>query len=287
MTRASDAEAPPAQANCARTLLCVDDEPDVLRSLVRLFLDDEYQIEMATSGEEALALLDEIGAQVVLSDYRMPGMNGAELLGQVRARHPDAVRIMFSGYAEASVIVESVNEGAVYKFVPKPWDDSDLRVTVKRAFELHETQRKVRELAEELKRKNRKLEETNQELELRVRERTRDLLMHNEALRLAHEMVNELPCSMVGIDAQGTAIFANQHATDVSLQERKALLGSSYQEALPEQLRVMVRAALQTCETQRSGDLSGTVCYPLPNGRGVVLVGPWRRADAARESDHD
>ena len=117
-------------------LLCVDDERNVLRALERIFMDEEYEILTASSGEEGLAFLAENpDIQVVISDYRMPGMNGVEFLRQVCEKHPDTVRIVLSGYADTTAVVSAINEGQIYKFVSKPWSDEELRQTVAKAVE--------------------------------------------------------------------------------------------------------------------------------------------------------
>ena len=113
-------------------ILCVDDERNVLRALERIFLDDDYEIVTAGSGEEGLEIMTESGDcfQVVISDYRMPVMNGVEFLKAVYERWPDSVRIVLSGYADAGAIVAAINEGHIYKFIPKPWNDEELRETI-------------------------------------------------------------------------------------------------------------------------------------------------------------
>ncbi|NOX75472.1 MAG: EAL domain-containing protein [Gammaproteobacteria bacterium] len=117
-----------------RTLLLVDDEPNVLRSLKRLLHPDGFRILSATSGAEGLMLLDKHNVSVIISDQRMPYMTGVEFLSQVRQRWPDTVRIVLSAYADFSAVTSAINEGAVYKFFTKPWDDELMRTNVREAF---------------------------------------------------------------------------------------------------------------------------------------------------------
>jgi DNA-binding NtrC family response regulator len=137
-------------------LLCVDDERNVLRALERIFMDDEYEILTAASGEEGLALFaGNPDIQVVISDYRMPGMNGVEFLRQIYEKYPDTVRIVLSGYADTSSVVSAINEGQIYKFVSKPWSDEELRQTVAKAvesFALNKQNKDLEKEVEELKR---------------------------------------------------------------------------------------------------------------------------------------
>ena len=120
-------------------ILFVDDEPSVLRAMRRIFRQENYQLFTAESASAALDLLDkENDVQVVISDHRMPGMTGAELLQQVKKKHPHTIRIMLTGYADVDAVMGAVNEGAVYKFITKPWNDDDLRLTVSLALEQYD-----------------------------------------------------------------------------------------------------------------------------------------------------
>ena len=111
-------------------ILCIDDEQNVLRSLTRLFLDDPYEILTATSGAEAIAILRREPVAVVISDYRMPGMNGVELLSRVRDLSPDAVRVLLTGSADLPIAIEAIHRGEVFRFHVKPWVDEEIVRTV-------------------------------------------------------------------------------------------------------------------------------------------------------------
>jgi len=140
------------------TLLFVDDEVGVLRALRRIFLDENYQILTAANAAEALEILGKQKVQLVVSDHRMPGVTGAQLLKEIKERWPETIRIMLTGYADVQSIMGAVNEGAVYKFITKPWNDEDLRLTISLAlqqFSLLQENRKLKEVtrqqAEKLK----------------------------------------------------------------------------------------------------------------------------------------
>ena len=133
------------------TLLFVDDEEGVLHALRRIFMDENYTILTAISAEKALQIMEERPVvHLLISDHRMPGMTGAELLKAVRERWPETIRIMLTGYADVNSIMGAVKEGAVYKFITKPWNDEDLRLTVALALQqyvlMHEN-RHLKELA--------------------------------------------------------------------------------------------------------------------------------------------
>ena len=121
-----------------RRLLLVDDDAGVLQSLKRVFRREGYGILTANSGEEALAVLGQHNVQVVVSDQRMGGMSGAEMLARVAEIYPETIRIMLTGYTELQSVIDAVNRGAIYKFLTKPWDDRALREHVRDAFVQYE-----------------------------------------------------------------------------------------------------------------------------------------------------
>ena len=138
------------------TLLFVDDEEGVLSALRRIFIDENYTILTASSAEKALNIFEQQPVHLLISDHRMPGMTGAELLKTVRERWPETIRIMLTGYADVNSIMGAVKEGAVYKFITKPWNDEDLRLTVALALQqyvlMHEN-RHLKELASQQQQK--------------------------------------------------------------------------------------------------------------------------------------
>ncbi|NMO23145.1 response regulator [Pyxidicoccus fallax] len=107
-------------------LLVVDDEPQVAHALRRLFRREGFDVQVAFSGAEALERLKEFSPDIVLTDFRMPGMTGSELLQRVKRSHPLALRLIISGYADFKSVVASVNEGEICRFISKPWDDAEL-----------------------------------------------------------------------------------------------------------------------------------------------------------------
>jgi DNA-binding NtrC family response regulator len=126
-------------------ILIVDDEPANLRTLARLFRED-YEVLTAASGDEALALLGQHDVALLITDQRMPGMTGIELLKKTVALRPRMVRIILTGYTDVDALVEAINCGQVYRYVAKPWNNEDLRLTVKRALEHFETLKQRQEL---------------------------------------------------------------------------------------------------------------------------------------------
>jgi len=130
-------------------VLLVDDEPNVLSALRRIFRRENYHIEVAMSGEEALQILAKNDFQLMISDFKMPHMDGSELLKRVKSLYPEIIRIMLTGYADTDAVMGAINEGAVYKFILKPWNDDDLRVTVGLALEQYDLLKKNKKLQNE------------------------------------------------------------------------------------------------------------------------------------------
>src|SRR5919206_4696703 len=126
-------------------MMIVDDEPANLRLLERLFRRD-YQVLTAASGAEALKLLEQHDVALLITDQRMPGMTGIELLKRTAEFRPHMVRIVLTGYTDVGALVEAINCGHVYRYVTKPWDNDDLRLTVERALQHYETNKARHEL---------------------------------------------------------------------------------------------------------------------------------------------
>ncbi len=119
------------------TILFVDDEKPILSSLAFSF-EDDYDVLTAQSAEEALNIIKTRRIAVIVSDHRMPGMQGAELLSKVKEISPMTMRILLTGYADIDAIMASINSGSVFRFVNKPWDIEKLRATVKLACSIYE-----------------------------------------------------------------------------------------------------------------------------------------------------
>jgi len=124
----------PAPEEGGRTLLLVDDEPGILSALCRMLHYEGYRILTANNAAEGLELLALEDINVVISDQRMPGLSGTEFLARVKSMHPDCLRIILSGQADMDSVLDAINDGAVYKFFTKPWDDAQLRERIREAF---------------------------------------------------------------------------------------------------------------------------------------------------------
>jgi response regulator RpfG family c-di-GMP phosphodiesterase len=118
-------------------ILVVDDEPEILFSL-RGLLRRDFEVHAAQSGAEALRILEQHPVHVILTDQRMPEMTGVELLSRARGVYPEAVRIVFTGYADIKSVVDAINKGRIYRYLTKPWDPDELINVLRQACEQHD-----------------------------------------------------------------------------------------------------------------------------------------------------
>ncbi|MCR9093270.1 MAG: sigma-54 dependent transcriptional regulator [bacterium] len=152
---------PNADEEKAFGILIVDDEEAILESL-ELTLGLEYRVFTATSAEAGLEILDR-GEDIalVISDQVMPGMSGVEFLEKVIERNPRAVRMMLTGYADMPSLIAAINEGRIWRYIPKPWEPDDLRIAVKRGLEVYELSNENAQLADALAEANERLRAEN------------------------------------------------------------------------------------------------------------------------------
>jgi len=164
-----------AQETEKGSLLFVDDERNILASLRRLFRSEGYKIHLANSGAEGLELLKKERVDLVISDMRMPEMNGAEFLSRVAEKWPGITRMLLTGYSDMGSTIDAINKGNVYKYICKPWEDSDLKQNVKLALELRQIEQERDRLLVLTREQNEELESFNTNLENLVEKRTAEL----------------------------------------------------------------------------------------------------------------
>lgn len=180
---ATPAAAAVADAFAAPAVLCVDDEPNILSAMRRLLRGSGCRVLTAHGGDEALQLLEREPVQLVISDMRMPGMDGAELLSRVRARWPEITRVLLTGYADIGSTISAINRGEIWRYVSKPWDDEALKRLVQEVFEQQSMRREVARLQALTQAQNAELKSLNATLEQRVVDRTAELAQANDRLR--------------------------------------------------------------------------------------------------------
>lgn len=168
-------------------ILCVDDEPNILSSLRRLFRNKGYKVLTASGGSEGLAVLESETVDLVISDMRMPVMDGAVFLEHVRTRWPDTIRLLLTGYADVQSIIDAINRGEIYRYITKPWDDNDIVLVVRQALERKALESEKKRLEELTHRQNEELKTLNANLEAKVEERTAALKQAHDSLIHANE----------------------------------------------------------------------------------------------------
>jgi len=194
-----------------KTLLLVDDDPNILKALKRLLRRESYTIRQANGGAEALQLLEENPVNVIISDHRMPIMTGVEFLAQVKEKYPDITRIVLSGYSDIDTITEAINEGNIYKFIAKPWDDEQIKTTVKEAFEQNYLRLENSRLAEELTTANTLLLKKNE-----------------ETAGFLEQVVNHNTDGIIIIDDSKKIIFSNPSALTLLLDHYLVFPGDEF-----------------------------------------------------------
>jgi response regulator RpfG family c-di-GMP phosphodiesterase len=171
------------EANIPNRILFVDDEENVLRSLKRLFMSEDYTVLTALSGPDGLAVLKEVEVPVIVSDQRMPIMTGAEFLEKSRELSPDSVRIILTGYADVEAAIGAINRGGAYRYVSKPWNDNELLLVIKDAFDKYRLVKENKYLTELTIQQNGELKKWSTELEFYVQQHTIELTNQNKELK--------------------------------------------------------------------------------------------------------
>jgi two-component system NtrC family sensor kinase len=186
-------------------VLCVDDETAILKSRRRVFLDEAWETLLAPGGEEGLHLVVSHEVDLVLADFRMPGMDGVEFLKRVRALRPECLRVVLSGYADINLIVAALNDGEIYKFLSKPWNDDDLRHQVRNFLDHQRLDRENRRL-------NAELVELNLRLSQKVEASSRSAERMARTVEFARFALEAVPVALIGVDGRGEIIVANAEA---------------------------------------------------------------------------
>jgi response regulator RpfG family c-di-GMP phosphodiesterase len=174
------------------TVLLVDDEENILKALQRLLMDEDFAIETATSGEaglEKLRTLANVG--LIVSDQRMPGMNGAEFLCRSQEIAPLALRILLTGYSDITATIDAINKGGAYRYLSKPWNDDELTQTIRDAVRQYTLIAENRRLSDIIVKQNDELQEWNNNLKERVLQQTTAIRKKSEEVQAALVHVRE------------------------------------------------------------------------------------------------
>jgi CheY-like chemotaxis protein len=228
------------------TLLLVDGEYDVLTALRRALQREGYRILAATSGEQALALMAANKVDVILAAQRMTPMSGVELLRRVRTLRPQAVRMVLSGPSEFQSMADAINEGAIYRFLAKPWKDEQLVGQIREAFAHKAMLDQNRRLQKELSAANAAMSSANAILHTLLSEQQARGDRGEATLAVAREVLQFLPLPIIGIDVEDQIVMVN--AATEELVGAMPLLGLDAYEALPGVL-------MDACDANRQDEI--------------------------------
>lgn len=259
----------------SRTLLLVDDEANILSALKRLLRRDGYDILTAMSAEQGLEMLASHRVDVIISDQRMPGMSGVEFLRRVKTLHPKTVRLVLSGYTDLQAVTDAINEGAIYKFLTKPWDDDILRANIKEAFRNKEMADENRSLHTGLELANSQVTMVNEQLQKLLANKDLQVKRGESLLDIAQEVLQQLPWPIIGIDDEHAIALANAVA-DVICGNGEPLLGQNMYASLPAPLLAALGASM-VAETDINIKgiryrLRGSIMGEHSRPRGALLV---------------
>ncbi len=216
------------------TVLFVDDEVNILKALQRLLRTERMNVLCASRGEEALELLQKHPVQVVVSDQRMPEMTGVDFLSRVRERSPDIVRMMLTGYTEMDIAVDAINQGEIYRLITKPWNDDELRATIRQAFDHADLKAEIKRLNLVTREQNFKLQDMNRNLEGSVRERTKQLAAKHKELRDAY--VQTIGALANAVDAKDA--YTRGHSERVGVYASKVAREMGYKKEFIERVYI-------------------------------------------------
>jgi PAS domain S-box-containing protein len=190
------------------TVLFVDDEPDILSSLNRFLRREPYRKLFAESGSRALDLIDQHDVSLIVSDLRMPVMNGLELISEVKKRKPQVLRMILSGSQDFELIINSINMGEVFRFVPKPVEPEEFRKILDDAIDYYCLKADREELFGELSRKNAELTKANEALQAM----TLDLRRSEEQFRSMTDAAHD---AVFMVNREGTIVYRNNAAESI------------------------------------------------------------------------
>ncbi len=182
-------------------ILFVDDEKEILSSIRRQLRKEMYNIVTCNSGQEALDLLEKEEIPIIVSDERMPDMNGLKLMKRVKKLYPDSIRIILSGYADSQTVIEAINQGEIYRFIPKPWKQEELTLSIEGAIEKWK-------IVQHNKTFMKQIVDENKRLKMRLSYR-------ESKLNLSQDVLNDIPSALIVVGRDDVIEVYNQKAHEV------------------------------------------------------------------------
>ena len=285
------------------SVLFVDDEENILKALQRLTMDESFETEIANSGEAGLQKLTELSnVALIVSDQRMPGMNGAEFLQQSQQLVPDAIRILLTGYSDITAAADAINKGGASRYLNKPWNDDDLLQTLRGAVETWQLAQENRRLQAVVQAQNEELKQWTENLKNRVLQQTTAIRKKaddlNEALTQLKQNYNGIINAFSSlVEMQGQR--SRQHAHNVAELATAAARESGL---MPEEIETIRIAALlhdigeiglpervlvQNPEYMPSDDLQAYCQHPVRGQMAIDGIPDLRQAGVLIRHHHE
>ncbi len=249
-------------------VLIVDDEEKILSALKRTLIDESYDLLLADGGKKGVEIIDSDDISVVIADLNMPEMDGVEFLKVVMQKQPDAVRIVLSGYDDSDSFMSAINEGNIWHYIAKPWQDEDLKLNIRNAVKIYENTIERKSLLAELEEKNEKLSNMNETLELMVKERTWELKERTNILNMLLEdedisVILEKSCNVISKVLKIKSVFIFVPFWDSIFHSEKS------EKRSPDYFKEGIKKAMQKKETVKESE---ALYLPLLRGESMLGV---------------
>lgn len=193
-------------------ILLIDDENNILKSLQRMLRSEPYAIKSVNTPLEAIELVKNEFFDVIISDYRMPEMNGKEMFYKINKIQPEGVKIILSGYSDINIITEALNKEYIDKYILKPWNDENLKLEIQKSINHSKLKTINKQLHIKILEQNQKLKDINEDLEKLVLEKTKKFTIQNHALKTSHNTISAIAVPIVAVDTDFMVIMTNKLA---------------------------------------------------------------------------
>ena len=210
-----------AKSDVIGTILFVDDEENILTSLRRLMRKHPIACLFASSAQEGLDLLEKQAIDVIISDMRMPNMDGAEFLAKCKKKWPSTIRILLTGHSDMTATIKALNKGGIYRYLNKPWDDDEIVDTIMHGLQITRLEKEKIELQQLTLQQNAQLSKFNEELELRVTARTQEITQTADMLDLVYQQLKDSYGTFVKLFS---SVIASRKCLDKTQAKRVAEL---------------------------------------------------------------
>ena len=241
-------------------ILCVANDIAILNSIIKVFIDSDYEIITAQSGKEGLDILNNnvsIPAQIVIADYKMPEMDGVEFLQKVSEIFPNTIRIALSEYTDTNVVVQAVNSGRIYKVISIPWNDDTFKIEILNAVERYFLYKKNTQLTDKLKKTNEEIQKLNKYLEKLAKERNSMLMVQRKVINHSQEILNYLPVAVVGVDTEGSLVLCNKKGMNLINFVGENIVGMNREDILPENMNMFIDRLIQKGKLEEHIEIDG------------------------------